>query len=113
MNDFLAKPIAFDALQVSLQRWLKAGDVVAQGNEESRPVDPTQIQALLAKLIPLLAENKYDALNQYKALQQAVARTTLEEKIRQAGEPLQEFKFSTTLTHLREIAHEQGWEIPD
>ena len=113
MDDFIAKPIVLKALMSVLGRWLKAGNIEPSVAMAYRPVDILHVQDILKELIPLLTENKFDALNQFKTLLKAVSGTALEEKISLAGKPLQELKFTTVLFSLREIAKEEGWEIPD
>jgi len=113
MDDFLAKPIVQGALISILGRWLKAGHIETPVARGFHPVDALHIQTILGQLIPLLAENKFDALSHYKELQRAVSGSDLEEKISQTGKQLQELKFSTVLASLRNIAMEEGWEIPN
>ena len=113
MDDFLTKPISVNSLGIVLRRWLKAGEmppaVPTSPPIFDQPVDLPRLTALLEKLLPLLAENKFDAIRCFKALQDCVAQTALAEEIAKAGQPLSELRFDITLDSLRRIAQAQGW----
>lgn len=115
MDDFLAKPISVVALGSVLRRWLKAGEMTPLMPTSPRtfdqPVDLPRLIALLEELLPLLAENKFDAIRCFKALQDCVTQTALAEEIAKAGQPLSELRFDITLDSLRRIARAQGWNI--
>ena len=114
MDDFLAKPISLEGVQSVLQRWLKAGAVLSSEQGAAvcnRPVDLPQLKVLLQVLLPLLAENKFDALDHFKAVQECVAQTALEAEIAEAGKPLSVLQFNIAHDRLCQIVRAYGWEM--
>jgi CheY-like chemotaxis protein/anti-sigma regulatory factor (Ser/Thr protein kinase) len=114
MDDFLAKPIAIDDLQTVLRRWLKAGtetlSVATSPSAADQPVDMPRLTAILEELLPMLEQNKFDAIRRFKDLQDCVAQTTMAGEIAEAGKPLSEMRFDVVLDRLRRIAQTQGWK---
>ena len=63
----------------------------------------------VARPIPLLAENKFDAIGCFKELQACVAQTAVAEEIAEAGKSLSDLRFDIVLDRLRRITQAQGW----
>jgi signal transduction histidine kinase/DNA-binding NarL/FixJ family response regulator len=113
MDDFLAKPILVDAVRSVLRRWLKpeveTSPVSPPQPTLNQAVDVIRINAILEELLPLLAENKFDAIGRFKALQDCLAQTSVAGEVADAGQPLSDLRFDITLERLRRIAQKQGW----
>jgi PAS domain S-box-containing protein len=113
MDDFLAKPIAIDALQTVLRRWLKSGaecpSVQTALPTIDQAVDVPRVLALLGELEPLLVQNKFDAIGCFKNLQACVAQTAVAAEIADAAQPLSDLRFDIALDRLRRIVQAQGW----
>jgi CheY-like chemotaxis protein len=113
MDDFLAKPILVDAVGTILRRWLKPElktiPVTPSQPALEQAVDIIRLNAILEELIPLLAENRFDAIGRFKVLQDCVAQTSVAGEIAEAGQPLSDLRFDITLDRLRRIAQKQGW----
>jgi signal transduction histidine kinase/CheY-like chemotaxis protein len=108
MDDFLTKPIALEALKLSLATWLPA---VAPTPEPARvahkPLDGEAFTALVVELTPLLESNKFDAIGRFEALQTLVNGTHLEDEIAVLSDSLQHMRFEPVLARLRQIASAQ------
>ena len=109
MDDFLTKPIAVEALESALGRWLRTVSEILPV-APLKPVDSLRLLALVDELIPLLARNKFDALGRFKELQSLVAETELATEIDEIGNTLKSFRFEPALAGLRRIAATQGWK---
>jgi signal transduction histidine kinase/CheY-like chemotaxis protein len=113
MDDFLAKPILVDAIGIILRRWLKpeveVPTVLLSQPALHQAVDVPRVTAILEELLPLLAENKFDAIGRFKALQDCVDQTSVAEEIAEAGQPLSDLRFHITLDRLRRISQTHGW----
>jgi PAS domain S-box-containing protein len=116
MDDFMTKPIIFDALRSCLLRWLPGQ--TAPAPDTTLPAvdrviaDPGEIRSLLDQLLPLLAENKFKAFALFNDLQALVAGTALAEPVAEAGKPLLDMHFDQVYQRLLAIADAQGWRKP-
>jgi PAS domain S-box-containing protein len=116
MNDFMTKPIVFDALRACLLRWLPG----AQGSNPASTTpasdrviaDTGEIRQLMDQLLPQLAENKFKAFALFNDLQALVAGTALAEPVAEAGKPLLDMHFDQVHQRLLAIADAQGWRKP-
>ncbi len=108
MDDFMAKPVAsMDALAAVLRKWLPAtSDTQVSplvSAQTDLPVDASRVAAILRELEPLLAKNKFSAIERFHDLQAAVAGTELETDIAHMKWLIEEFQFDRALLHLRGI----------
>jgi len=95
-----------------LGRWLPGQAAVAGTVTKSTqvtPADMSRIVALVAEIEPLLAQNKFNALERFKVLQELLAGTAVAEEIAETGRLLAEFRFDLAHERLRRLAAEQGW----
>ncbi len=111
MNDFLTKPIELGALQKALGRWLPSVSVAMPRVKAEQTLDISRTQRILTRLIPLLSENSFAAIAEFRGLQEAVAGTRLEQKIALVGNPMDQLNFSLALMLLREIIQAENWKV--
>ncbi|TVO53201.1 hybrid sensor histidine kinase/response regulator [Denitromonas halophila] len=116
MDDFLAKPVSISLLRTSLARWLPARppEPAATASSMLAPDAPRaplaaqapecdpRIETILARLFPLLAERKFDALAVFRDLQAAVVGTPQAAGVAEAGKSLSVFQFADAMQQLRE-----------
>jgi CheY-like chemotaxis protein len=114
MDDFLTKPIQVEVLHTALGRWLAVVPAAAEGVETAapaqQPLDIARIVALVAEIVPLLEQNKFDAVARFQELEAAVAGSGVAAEVAEAGRLLQEFRFDQALERLHQIAQAQAWE---
>ena len=113
MDDFLSKPVEVNALKAAISRWMGIGVVQAapeQAISEYSPIDKTRFFALIDEITPLLAENKFDAIAQFKELQALVADTPLATEMNEIERILGSFSFAMALERLHRLAATQGWK---
>jgi CheY-like chemotaxis protein len=114
MDDFLAKPVEMEALESVLRHWLKTEAVFSRESAPlpvfSQSVDMPRLQVLLQELLPLLTQNKFDAIERFKALQSCVTQTEFEAEFAEAGRPLSELNFNAAHDRLCQIIKTHGWE---
>jgi DNA-binding response OmpR family regulator len=116
MDDFLVKPVSISLLRTSLARWLPASppepaatassmlapdDTRAPLAAQAPECDP-RIETILARLLPLLAERKFDALAVFRDLQAAVVGTPQADGVAEAGKSLSVFQFADAMQQLHE-----------
>lgn len=106
MDDFLHKPVALDALVLALGRWLSPVSEPAPATAVAQ-VDGPRFFSLINEIIPLLEQNKYDAVTRFSDLQTLVEGTDMAVKVEEAGRTLRTFRFDLTLEHLRGMAATQ------
>ena len=115
-NGVLTKPIVFPALRALLARWLPEApsSVAAPAPPASThaPLDEARIVALVAEIMPMLAQNQFVALARVKALQDMLAGTAAAPEMADIGHVLQEFRFDLALDRLRRMAATYHWEEP-
>jgi PAS domain S-box-containing protein len=115
MDDFLTKPVNVKSLQEALLRWLGEADSVKLTSSPQasslRDLDTQRIAPILARLLTLLAENRFDAVDVFRALQTAVAGTAVEEAVAEAALPLSEFQFRASRERLLALIEKQGWKV--
>jgi CheY-like chemotaxis protein len=107
MDDFLTKPIAMDALKRALAKWLPAESqtpALAPATEAFAALDRDAFATVVHDLTPLLEENKFAAINRFKALQAVVQGTALAEAIDALAPVLHAMRFDLVLERLRHIA---------
>jgi CheY-like chemotaxis protein len=107
MDDFLTKPIAIDTLKQALVKWLPAESqtpALAPVTVAFAAVDGVAFTTLIDELMPLLEENKFAAMNRFKALQAVVQGTALAEAIDALAPVLHQMRFDLVLERLRHIA---------
>ena len=105
MDHFLTKPIVFDALKSALAKWLCAAEASqpdAPGADKT--LDVPRFLAFVDQIVPLLAQNKFDAFARFQELQALVAGTGIEAEINEIGVVLQAFRYDRALEHLRRVA---------
>jgi PAS domain S-box-containing protein len=108
MDDFLTKPIAsIDDLIAVLGKWLKStrANLPSMSEDENR-----RAAELVREIVPLLAQNKFDAFSRFRQLEEAVVGTLVATEIAEASRLLSEFRFDLALECLQHIAVRHGWE---
>ena len=113
MDDFLSKPVAVNALKSAISRWV--GSAVGQTSpapaiSENSLIDNARLFALIDEITPLLAENKFDAIAQFKALQALVVGTSIATEMIEIERMLNSFDFAMALERLHRLAATQGWK---
>ncbi|MDD5296766.1 MAG: ATP-binding protein [Rhodocyclaceae bacterium] len=107
MDDFLSKPIELGALKSMLGKWLGPAADRATGAPQPvqvpRALEREPFMALVDDILPLLEQNKFDALARFKALQAATAGTVLEADIQEIAEAVTAFRFEPALQSLRRL----------
>jgi len=112
MDDFLSKPIEFEALRALLARYLPAAaaePVAAAPGQAGNPATG-DLLTRIEELMPLLARNKFDAIARFRELQSLAAGTTLADAIEAAGKPLDDMRFDLVGANLRRILHQYDWD---
>jgi PAS domain S-box-containing protein len=113
MDAVLTKPIALDALTAILKDYLHSDVAPTQGAvtpaRHAKAIDSQRIATLVAELEPLLAEHKYDAIDRFRALQEALATTEVADEIADIGRLVVELRLDSALERLRRIAVANGW----
>jgi signal transduction histidine kinase/CheY-like chemotaxis protein len=112
MDDFLSKPLAAEALELALGKWLRA---LPEPLPETpppaaavKPLDRPRLLALADEMIPLLAQNKFDAFSRFKELQTLAHGTAIAAEIDEMGRTLRTFHFDQALASLRRALADQG-----
>jgi signal transduction histidine kinase/ActR/RegA family two-component response regulator len=122
MDDFLAKPVSITELGDTLAKWLpgwvlqdgRAKAAVGQGAVAARPpVGEAPLRAIVARLRPLLTDQMFDALGEFKALQAATGGTAGEAGIERIERHLDRLDFLKARDALDEWAAAQGWQDAD
>jgi hypothetical protein len=62
------------------------------------------------EIVPLLAQNKFDAITRFKALQALAADTAVAAEMDEIGKTLMAFRFDLALEALRRVAAAQAWK---
>ena len=68
-----------------------------------QPLDRDAFFALVGELMPLLEENKFDAMNRFKALQAVVHGTVLADQVEALADVLHQMRFDLVLARMRQI----------
>ena len=115
MDDVLTKPIFLADLQLALSRWLPdtaklpvASPAAIAG---AMTPDGPQIAQTLRELLPLLRQNKFNALAKLRDLEELVAGTQVAAEIADAGRQLRLMQFDLALDQLTATAKNHDWKI--
>jgi CheY-like chemotaxis protein len=113
MDDFLAKPIASDALTAVLDRWLRRLPAAAAPPCTAGPsADAARLAASAAELLPMLASNQFAAIARSQELLQDAAGNAVADELADVVRLLEEFRFAAAHERLCRIAAAQGWRGP-
>ena len=113
MNDFLTKPIALDALTSVLTQWLPAVyKPKTVHSVTTKPVDSTQLTALVGELTPLLAQNSFDAIRHFKELKALLSDTCLAADVLEMEALLETLRFDLILERLHRMLASQTHKGP-
>ncbi len=124
MDDFLTKPVAFETLKSVLRRHLPPGasaSLAAEGEggggapprsaaPAGPPFDTARFLALVEAIKPLLADNRFDALAQFKELQALAQGTPLAVELGAIDELLRLFQFGAALERIERVESKQREE---
>jgi len=115
MDDVLVKPVELASLYAMLTQWLPASartdQHLAHIARVERPVDSAKVEALLSKIMPMLARNEFKGIARFKELQEVVADTFLAEEIGKAASHLRNFRFDLALEVLQRVIAQHKWRL--
>ena len=109
MDDFLAKPLNFNELSRVLHQWLPS--TAAQIPQRSladvhqAELDRDAVAKILSTLLPLLDQHMFDAMGDFRRLQDAVANTPVAREVADAAAHLDALDFGGAATSLRKFAY--------
>jgi DNA-binding response OmpR family regulator len=105
MNDFLTKPITMDALATAIARWLPRANpkITLPLMPKLNPVDAQALSALVTELMPLLEQNKFDAVSRFHKLRALTTGTSLAGEVIAMEALLHDMRFDLVLERLRQI----------
>ena len=115
MDDVLLKPVDLAGLHAMLTQWLPAAartdEHLAQIARVERPMDSAKVEALLSKIMPMLARNEFKGIARFKELEEAVADTSLAEEIGKAAPHLRNFRFDLAVQVLQRVIAQHKWRL--
>ena len=113
MDGVLAKPVVWAALRELLAHWLP--ERTAQQRREPvaapRTLDVARVEALLRESLPLLEQQRFNAVARFRDLQTLVRGTEVEAELALAGAAVANMDFSRARTLLIELAQRRGWKL--
>jgi hypothetical protein len=111
INDFITKPIEQAVLIKHLEMHLPFERTHLHATPENAtapiaeiPLDKAMLEALIAELVPLLRDRKFDAFSRIKALKSSVAKTSLEAEVEGIAKALKAMNFDQALSDLNKLA---------
>jgi signal transduction histidine kinase/ActR/RegA family two-component response regulator len=112
MDDFLAKPIVVATLKGILARWLAKATPppTPVSTMAAGPADLPRIHALVEEILPLLAQNRFDAIIRFRTLQALLAGTGVSDEIASIGGLLAAFRFEPALDSLHRLLASEVWK---
>lgn len=109
MDDFLAKPLNLKELSRVLHQWLPR--TAAQSPQRSSAdvhqaeLDREAVAEILSTLLPLLDQQLFDAMDEFRRLQDALAHTPVAREVADAAAHLDALNFGRAATSLRKFAY--------
>ena len=102
MDDFLTKPVAFDALKAMLNaRWAMNVSLPTQRIEKT--IDAARFVDLVGQITPMLSQNRFDAIPLFNAFKELAIGTKYAPDIDVIDRSLQQFRFDAVLEGLNRI----------
>jgi signal transduction histidine kinase/DNA-binding response OmpR family regulator len=115
MDDVLTKPIFLADLQIALRRWLpdtaRARVTPPAAMAVATTPDVPRITQTLRELLPLLQQNKFNALAKLRELEELTAGSDVSAEIADAGRKLRLMRFDLALDQLTVMANNHDWTI--
>jgi signal transduction histidine kinase/DNA-binding NarL/FixJ family response regulator len=111
MDDYLSKPIVLDALKAMLEKWLPPS--ITPATSPASPLKAADLPAIrhsLAEIIPLLEQNRFDALGKFGELQTLLADTEFAMEVNQMRKSLDQLDFDRVRRQLVRLADSQHWQ---
>ena len=107
MDDFLTKPVALEALRLALAKWLipvPPRPICEPGLPREMGVpDASRLHVLLNHTRNLLALHKFDAIEQFEALQLAAGQSPLADALNEVAPLVKELRFEDALALLQVV----------
>ncbi len=107
MDDFLTKPVSLLTLKTALARWLDVtqGPATAPPAEQTvKPLDRALFLSLVAHIKPLLAQNMFEAVTRFGALQTLADGTAIAAELDDIAQVLEALRFDVALARLSQLA---------
>jgi PAS domain S-box-containing protein len=115
MDDVLTKPIFLADLQIALRLWLpdtaRARVTPPAAMAVATTPDVPRITQTLRELLPLLQQNKFNALAKLRELEELTAGSDVSAEIADAGRKLRLMRFDLALDQLTVMANNHDWTI--
>jgi signal transduction histidine kinase/DNA-binding NarL/FixJ family response regulator len=115
MDDVLVKPVERLQLINMLKKWLPQKCQVSQhGDLQPKPsatADMTAVRFALDRLMPLLADQMFDAVSAFDPLQQACAGTTLEPGLQSVAQHMSALNLAAADLALRNWCEANGLQV--
>ncbi|MBL8450148.1 MAG: CHASE domain-containing protein [Dechloromonas sp.] len=115
MNEFMTKPIDVHILEAVLARFLSAQQRSATSHppldDAQRPVDLAKLLPALAELMPLLEQQKYNAVPVFDAVRDLTRGSSLESAFSKAGKLIDEMGFKAALWEIEQIIIANDWKV--
>ncbi len=109
MDGFLAKPVTLQDLKLTLAQCLPnaapASSAVRPTTAPLQAVDWPRVEALLAETLPLLEQQKFDAIEHFRALQAAAGDSSLADGLKAIAPLVTNLRFEEALALLRQLPH--------
>ncbi len=107
MDDFLTKPVDLEKMRRIILKF-------PFGIEHTAPavkvIDVPLVLQTIRRLIPLLEEKQFDAIDCYGELQQLVAGTDIAAKFSKTTHLIDQYQFDSAIESLRKIITDNCWE---
>ncbi len=108
MDDVITKPLAMDAMMITIRKWLPKD--VTNTKVSAKKIAESVVVQHLHTLMPLLADNQFDAIGCFLVLQELIAETELAAEFSKTSQLIEQCNFSAALESLRAIMATKGWE---
>ena len=113
MDDFIAKPIILDDLQLVLSKWLPHTSETSPSpiiEKACSPVDSQGVNAILSEILPQLDKHLFDAIAGFNRLESTLSGTRLSREISEISHQIKTLNFAETASRLRRLAATEGWK---
>lgn len=115
MNEFMTKPVDVHLLEALLARFLPAQRRLATSRPQldvaQKPIDLAKLLPVLTELMPLLEQQKYNAIPVFDTVRELTRGTSLESAFSKVAKLMDDLAFRPAMSEIEQLIIANDWKV--